>query len=322
MRLCCALLLAVVVSSACASSSSSQTDSTPRVGQVWYVRDHAYTDEVYQMILQNGSVDTWPAQTTDDKPDKSYHLAHPYPCKITETGDEGFYKCSVLSNHFLGLNQVWTNRPMSREQAEADSPGTVIHTPQPEAAGTPSWLILRKGLGLYTGYDGGDSRTDTLCVTPGDYNAYAGGDNNAKCSTHAPGIPVHIIDIKNDYETDGKTNIPLVRVAADDGSFNGWSDSLVGIQPRIPTGTVLVTELHPPNDTKSTIWHNRSDDYAAGTDLEPGTRVQVLKNDPSEPYSSTLYVRVLTSNHAGAHGWMLDDGLNTTGAKPLIVVPS
>jgi hypothetical protein len=74
----------------------------------------------------------------------------------------------------LGVDEVWTNRLTSRKQAEDDAPGTVIHTPQPEAMGTPSWLILRKGLGLYTGYDGGDSKTDTLCATPGDYHAYTG----------------------------------------------------------------------------------------------------------------------------------------------------
>ena len=324
MREFCALLLTVTVFSACASSSSSQnrSDSAPQVGQVWYVRDHAYTDEVYQMIQQSGSTDTWPAQTTDDQPDKSYHLARPYPCKITETGDDGFYKCSVLSDRVLGVDSVWTNRLMSREQAEADAPGTVIHTPQPKPTGTPSWLILRKGLGLYTGYDGGDSKTDTLCATPSDYNAYTGGDSNAKCSRHGPGIPIHVVDIKNDYEVDGRTNIPLVRVAADDGSFSGWSDSLIGVQPRIPVGTVLVTDLHPPSNAKSKIWHSRDDDYNAGPDLEPGTRVQVLKDDPSEPYSSTLYVRVLTGDHAAVRGWMLDNGLNTTGAKALFVVSS
>jgi hypothetical protein len=228
----------------------------------------------------------------------------------------------VLSDRVLGVDEVWTNRLMSREQAEVDTPGTIIHTPQPEAKGTPSWLILRKGLGLYTGYDGGDSKTDTLCATPGDYHAYVGGDSSAKCSVHGPGIPVHVVDIKSDYETDGKTNIPLVRVAADNGSFSGWSDTIIGIQPRIPARTVLVTDLHPPSNVKSRIWHGRDDDYAAGTGLEPGTRVQVLEDDPSEPYSSTLYVRVLTGDRAGSRGWMLDNGLDTINAKPLMVVPS
>jgi hypothetical protein len=87
-------------------------------------------------------------------------------------------------------------------------------------------------------------------------------------------------------------------------------------------GTVLVTDLHPPSNAKSKIWHSRDDDYNAGPDLEPGTRVQVLKDDPSEPYSSTLYVRVLTGDHAAVRGWMLDNGLNTTGAKALFVLPS
>lgn len=324
MRLLCALMLTVAVLSSCASSASSENhgDTAPQLGQVWYVRDHAYTDEVYQMIVRNGSADTWPAQTTEDKPDKSYHLVHPYPCKITEIGDMNFFKCSVSSDRFLGIAQVWTNRLMSRKQAEADAPGTVAHAPQPEVGGTPSWLVLRKGLALYTGYDGGDSKTDTLCATSGDYNAYVGGDSNAKCGKHPPGIPIHVVDIKNDYEADGKTNIPLIRVAADNGSFRGWSDSLIGIQLRIPVGTVLVTELHPPNDARSRIWHGCDDDYSAGTDLEPGSRVQVIKDDPSEPYSATLYVKVLTGSDARKRGWMLDNGLNTTGAKALILMPS
>lgn len=324
MRTCIPLLLATAMLCGCASTSSSENtdDSQPQVGQIWYVRDHAYTAEVYQMIQQNGSTDTWPAQTTEDQPDKSYHLTHPYRCKITQIGDSGFYKCRVLSDGVLGLDELWTNRLMSRDQAEADSPGTVVHTPEPQATGTPSWLILRKGLVLYTGYDGGDSKTDTLCATPQDYHAYVGGDSSAKCSVHGPGIPIHVVEIRNDYETDGKTNMPLVHVAANDGSFSGWSDSIIGIQPRIPAGTVLVTELHPPSDVKARIWHGRDDDYNAGTDLATGTRIQILRDDPSEPYSSTLYVKVLTGAHAGARGWMLDNGLTTTGAKPLFFVPS
>ena len=138
------------------------------------------------------------------------------------------------------LTRVWTNRLMSQRAGRSGCTRychSVLRRPKP--TGTPSWLILRKGLGLYTGYDGGDSKTDTLCATPSDYNAYTGGDSNAKCSRHGPGIPIHVVDIKNDYEVDGKTNIPLVRVAADDGSFSGWSDSLIGVQPRIPVGTVL-----------------------------------------------------------------------------------
>jgi hypothetical protein len=53
-----------------------------------------------------------------------------------------------------------------------------------------------------------DRKTDTLCATPGDYNAYTGSDGNAKCGKLGPGIPVHVINIKNDYEAKGKTNIP------------------------------------------------------------------------------------------------------------------
>ena len=116
------LALVAVGLSACGGTSDNQTTRTdspsPQVGETWYVSDHAYTDEVYGMIKSSGTA-TWPAQTNGDQPDKSFHLAHPYPCKVTEVGDDGFYKCDVDSMKTLDVTSVWTNRLLSARDADA-----------------------------------------------------------------------------------------------------------------------------------------------------------------------------------------------------------
>lgn len=277
--------------------------------------DHAYTDEVYETIQQSGT-DTWPAQTTDDKPDKSFHLLHPYPCKVTEVHDDGFYKCNVDSENTLDVKTVWTNRLMSKDEAEAAAPGTVIHKPEQASAGLPSWLRIRAGTKLFTGSDGGDATTVSICRSRNAYNDFASG-GETKCSHKRPGLKIHIVSYVNDYSGDGKTNIPILNVAADDGSWSGYTGSLVSVQPRIPVGTRLQTE--PDQNAKAKLWANSTDDYNSGVELADRTTVEVIKQDPSNVQNSTLFVKVLDGKYAGREGWMLDMGLQTLKGTSLIL---
>lgn len=299
-------------------SSSSTTSATPRVGETWYVRDHAYTDEVYATIQQTGT-ETWPAQTSGDNPDKSFHLIHPYPCKVTDVHDDGFYKCDVDSDNSLDVKSVWTNRLMSRDQAEADSPGAVIHTPAPVVASRPSWLKIKRGAKLFTGYDGGDATTVTVCGTRSAYKDNASG-GETKCTSRKPGIRIHVISSSDDYSLgDGTTNTPVLQIAADDGSWSGYTGSLLQVQPRIPPGTKVKTEQHTNAPTR--IWNHKGDAYQDGIELEGGTTLEILRQDPTDPQNSDLYVTVVTGRYAGKRGWTLSSGLEVLDGSPMMLEP-
>ena len=306
-------LLATVAVAGCGGNdgNTSASATTPRVGQVWYVIDHAYTSEVYNDIKQSGP-DAYPAQTSGDKPDRSYHLARPYPCKVIETGDDGFYKCDVDSEQTLDVKVVWTNRLLSKEQAEAVAPGTVVHKSEPSEPRTPAWLKMKPGLHLYTGYDGGDATTVAICPDRTTYKKDSSGDAQSSCKHRKPGIPVHIVSISNDYSLDGTTNFPILKITADDGSWTGYTSSMLGVQPKIPIGAILVTEKKPMNNARSKIWTHKTDSYESGIEVEDSTRLQLLREDPTDAGNSTLYVKVLTGRYAGRTGWTLNDHLYMT----------
>ena len=301
--------------SAGSSTAATPPPTGPQVGQTLYVMDHAYTDDVYAMIRDSGT-DTWPAQTDDSKPDKSYHLVRPYPCKITDVRDDGFVKCTVDSDNTLDVKTVWTNRPMTKDQAEAAAPGTVIHTTAPVAAGTPSWLRIKVGTALFTGYDGGDSETASICPTRAAFmNDSSGGDS--KCSHYKPGLKIHIVAYSNDYSLDGKTNFPVLQVAADNGSWSGFTGSLLQVQPRVPVGTRLMSESG--SNSKTRIWAGKHDPYFSGFELPDRATIEVLKQDPSDVQNCTLYVKVLAGRYSGKVGWTLDMGLETLNGTPLML---
>lgn len=316
-------LSAIVASSfaACGSDGGGSSQPTPvpspQVGEIWYVMDHAYTDEVYADIQSSGP-DGYPAQTNGDNPDRSFHLTHPFPCKITDVHEDGFYKCDVDSEHSLDVQTVWTNRLMSKDQAEAVAPGSVVHKAE-NLQGFPAWLKLKPGLKLYTGYDGGNETKVTICSSRTDFQNYASG-SSAPCGQRPPGIKVHVVTVTDDYSVgDGTTNMPEIKIASDDGSWAGWTSAMVSVQPRVPVGTVMKTERQANAPTK--IWKHKSDSYfAGGTELAGDTSVQVVKQDPLDPMNCDLYVTVLSGPHAGLTGWTLSSGLMVHG-QPLILTP-
>lgn len=305
---------------ACGPDGSSSNQSTsvpsPQVGETWYIMDHAYTDEVYADIQSSG-VDKPPAQTTDDNPDRSFHLNHPYPCKVTDSHDDGFYKCDVDSENSLDVKTVWTNRLLSKDQAEAIAPGSVVHKTAAAPKGLPAWLRLKPGLKLYTGYDGGDATKVTVCANKSDYQNIGDG-TNAGCGQRAPGIKVHVVEIADNYSGgDGTTNIPEIKIAADDGKWAGWTGSMVSVTPRIPAGTIMKTE-HESN-APAKIWQNKSDSYfKSGIELASDTSIEIIKQDPLDPANFDLYVKVISGSHSGLTGWTLSNGL-TVGGESLIL---
>lgn len=316
------LALVAVGLSACGGTSDNQTTRTdspsPQVGETWYVSDHAYTDEVYGMIKSSGTA-TWPAQTNGDQPDKSFHLAHPYPCKVTEVGDDGFYKCDVDSMKTLDVTSVWTNRLLSARDADALDPGSVIHKPPPATPqGIPPWLKIRRGQFVYTGYDGGDATVVSVCASHSLYNDNSSG-GTAKCPTHAPGIAAHIVSWEDDYTLDSKTDIPVVKIAANDGSWSGYTGSLIQIQPRIPVGTLLLTET--VNNSNVRLGATKTASLFSGPELADRTSVRVLKQDAADVQNYDLYVQVVTGLYTGKKGWLLASEVKTDNRAPISMTP-
>lgn len=296
--------IAAFALSACSSSS------TPQVGETWYVQDHAYTDAVYRQILQTGT-DTWPAQTNESEPDRSYHLLHPFPCKISEQGDDGFYRCDIDSGGTLSVTSVWTNRLMTHDQAEVAAPGTVVHKPVTDN-GKPSWLVLRAGQQAFLGDDGGSAVTASICSSPAAWRDFSSG-GDAVCMKKPRGTPVTIISFVHDYNTDpsGKVDEPIVQVQATDHSWQGWTAAMVDLQPRIPSGTQVVLETLGNADVY--LAPKQDADLNAGTLLKGQTLVTIIKQD-TKTEDRDLYVRVASGPHVGERGWVFSlDGQTRIG---------
>jgi len=308
-------LVALLLTVGCGGESSDQSPPTPQVGETWYVQDHAYTDEVYDMIKSSGPA-TYPAQTVDDQPDRSFHLAHPFPCKVTEVGDNGFFKCDVDSERTLDVTSVWTDHLMTAKEADARDPGTVIHKTVAAPAAFPSWLRIKAGQHIYTGYDGGDSNTVTICPSHLAYNDSTSG-GPTKCSHKRPGIAAHIVSWENDFTLDSKTNFPVLKIAADDGSWSGYTGSLVSIQPRIPVGTLLFVTSKRDGDVR--LHTSKSDDLFKGPSLKNHTAVRLLRQDVADVQNYDLFARIIDGPYAGKTCWLLTAEVEAEDHSPIIM---
>jgi hypothetical protein len=296
-------VLAGLVLAGCSSSETTSPSSpTLEVGQVWYVQDHAYRDDTYHEIIDNGSADKYPAQTTGDQPDQSFHFIRPYPCTIDKIGESGFYHCTIDSEHQIDQSDVWSDHLMTKEQADAASPGSVLHKTKTLDAAVPAWARLQVGQKVYTGYDGGDATSVTMCVSVDEYLKWANGDMAAHCTKHKPGLVATITSVKDDYSIgDGTFNSPIVGLRSADGSWAGYTSTGLSAVPIIPPGSILRT-----SKIKGAASLTDTRDGDAGVHLAPGTRVEVVRMDPREPQNATLFVRVLDGTQKGRTGWLLD----------------
>jgi len=176
---------------------------------------------------------------------------------------------------------------------------------------TPQWLVLQPGLKLFTGTDGGVATTVTVCNTLGQYQRFITQGEDVNCRHYKPGIKVHIISLAAGDQTVN----PFLDIAADDGSWSGWTGTLISVEARIPVGTVV--KVKPNSNGSAQLFATQTDQ--SGVVLRDGTVMKILRQDAVEADNSALYVRVMSGQHSGRTGWISDLSLSLDDGSDLIL---
>ena len=309
------------ISSACSSTDDNSKAASPQVGEVWYVQDHAYNDNVYQVIVANGNVDQAPAQTNDKSTDQSYHFIRPYACKIAEAGDLGFFKCNLDSDYQLSVSQVWANKFLNAKEAEAADPGLISHPKIRRSDNTPDFLRIRPGLMVYIGNDGGDSQSAMLCSSIEEFHKFQNSADHYDCHAVSQGISALIKSVHDDYNGIVTSNydIPMVELQDLNHKTMGFTQSTVEIIPRLPQKINLRIKVDKDVNDKKIDIHLQPKQICGvneGPILNPHSDIQVI-NQSESTNGNELYVLVRSGNLKGRHGWIIMSDAETMNGQSL-----
>ena len=183
-----------------------------------------------------------------------------------------------------------------------DLQGNVVATKR-QAVSSESWSEARSGVRVYTGDDGGNATTLSVCSTLASLRAFMSGDSSADCSHKKRGLLAvieQVIPAKSDTDSGSFAGAPNVEIRAADGSWSGYT-TVVSLQPVVPLGTVVVMK-RTGNETLN-LAPRQGSDLNAGPNLGDKVTVKVLHYYP-DTGDRPLYVNVLDGTHVGQNGWM------------------
>ncbi len=222
-------------------------------------------------------------------------------------------KTCVALAKALGQTPPPTDRdmtPMPPAPPDTPAPSPPAHAATPAPLNT--WVRLHVGMTLYTGTDGGDATTLTVCPTVAQYLAFAGvggSGNVAECSHRKPDVAAIVEEIVP-ANADDPFHAPYVKLRAADGSWSGYTD-IIGQQVAIPVGTTLVFTKSGGESLR--LAPRQGSNLHSGPNLGDSVTVKVLHYFPNTNDRS-LYVTVLDGEYAGQNGWMFTmDGETENG---------
>ena len=187
--------------------------------------------------------------------------------------------------------------------------GHIATQPQHGVPSAAIWDRLHVGLRVYTGDDGGDATTQTICSTLSLYLATFYESNTPRCKHIKRGQPatVEAIIASKASDADAGSGAPHVELRATDATWSGFT-TVIPLQPAIPIGTVLV--MKKEGNATLNLAPRQGSDLNAGPDLGDKVTVKVLHYYPKTGDRS-LYVTVLDGNRAGQNGWMFANDAET-----------
>jgi hypothetical protein len=190
--------------------------------------------------------------------------------------------------------------------------GAVVTRRGSTPAPASSWDRLRISGSVYTGDDGGDRTTQTICSTLAGYLASIDDDNASRCLRIKRGVLATveaIIPIKSS-DPDQGFSFPHVKLRAADGTWSGFTTA-VPLQPVIPLGTTIF--MRKQGNLTINLAPRQGSDLDAGPNLGDNVTVKVLHYYP-DTEDRSLYVTVLGGSNVGQNGWMFpNDGQTADG---------
>lgn len=187
--------------------------------------------------------------------------------------------------------------------------GAIATRPQSRLVSSASWDKLRVGLKVYTGDDGGDATTQTVCSTLAEYLGSIDDSNKPHCLHLKRGRPAIVEAIIPSRESDADSAFcaPHVELRGTESSWSGYT-TVIPLQPAIPVGTALI--MKKEGNATINLAPRQSSDLNAGPDVGDKVRVKVLHYFP-DTGDRSLYVTVLDGDHAGQNGWMFANEAKT-----------
>ena len=203
-----------------------------------------------------------------------------------------------------------TSGPTAARSSIAELRGGAVATGRPRSSrSSASWDRLRVGLRVYTGDDGGDATTQTVCASLAAYLASIDDSNTPHCLHVKRGLSATVETIipSKSSDSDAGFRAPHVQLRGSDGTWSGYT-TVVPLQPAIPIGTVLV--MKKDGNATVNLAPRQGSDLNAGPDLGDTVTVKVLHYYP-DTGDRPLYVTVLDGEHAGQNGWMFANEAET-----------
>jgi len=190
--------------------------------------------------------------------------------------------------------------------------------PDKVSTSTRAWSVLHVGMLLYTGDDGGGATTLSVCATLESYFKVVEGTVPASCKHVARGQAAYVTRIisSSSDDPDSGTKAPHILLRAASDAWSGYT-SIVGEQPAVPIGTVLLIE--GGSDSDSRLSPTQGSDINVGDVLEKNTRVRVLRHDPATGDRS-LKVLVISGKDVGHEGWIFANGTLTLDGETAYLV--
>jgi len=199
----------------------------------------------------------------------------------------------------------------------AVSPSPNGPSPKPTPA-APSWLLLKPGATMRLAPDRDDASHALVSASIVDLRKRYGDRVQPTDVKRAAGETVTVTRV-GPALTDDPGSDSAVLVRSKDG-WSGWVDGEEQLQPLVPRGSIL-GQSTPGTGDLVRYWKHQSDAFEDGVPLDRDVRFEFLSFVP-DPGNAEYRVRIASGVHAGAIGYVMLDGLATSGGRPLRPVPA